>query len=106
MEVCFVIDLPSSLTLASVWGDVVKTTEDLEGRVTLDAVILAEIGLLSAVDLGEPDVLLLESGSSLLVLGGEGLAVTAPGSEDYKNETRWSVPIPLLLFLETCKRWG
>lgn len=72
----------SSLALATVGGDVVKALEDLEGGVALNAVILAEVSLLSAVDLGELDVLLLEGGGSLLVLGCEGLAVTAPGGED------------------------
>lgn len=76
-------NLPRSLALTTVGSDVVKTTEDLEGGVTLNAVGLAEVSLLSAVDLGEADVLLLEGGGSLLVLGGEGLAVAAPGSEDY-----------------------
>lgn len=75
-------NLPRSLALTAVGSDVVKATEDLEGGVTLNAVGLAEVSLLSAVDLGEADVLLLEGGGSLLVLGGEGLAVAAPGSED------------------------
>lgn len=77
-----VVDLRSSLALASVGADVLSTTEDLEGRVSLDTVLLAEVGLLSAVDLCELDVLLLERGGSLLVLGSEGLAVTAPRCED------------------------
>ena len=79
------MDLPSSLALARVGSDVLEATEDLEGGVTLNAVVLAEVGLLSAVDLGESDVLLLEGSGSLLVLGGEGLAVTAPGSEDCRE---------------------
>jgi hypothetical protein len=49
-------------------------------------VVLAEVGLLSAVDLGESDVLLLEGSSGLLVLGGKGLAVAAPGSEDCRRD--------------------
>ena len=75
-------NLRSSLALALVGGDVVKATEDLEGRVALDAELRAEVGLLRAVDLGELDVLLLEGRGSLLVLGGQGLAVAAPGGED------------------------
>jgi hypothetical protein len=43
---------------------------------------LAEFGLFCAVDLGDLDVLLLEGGGSLLVLGGERLAVAAPRGED------------------------
>jgi hypothetical protein len=76
------VGLPSSLALARVGSDILKATEDLEGGVTLDAMVFAEVGLLSAVNLGELDVLLLEGCSGLLILGGEGLAVTAPGSKD------------------------
>jgi hypothetical protein len=76
------VGLPSSLALARVGSDILKATEDLEGGVTLDALVFAEVGLLSAVNLGELDVLLLEGCSGLLILGGEGLAVTAPGSKD------------------------
>lgn len=76
------VHLRSSLALSSVGRDVVRATEDLEGRVTLNTIVFAEISLLSAVDLGELDVLLLEGGGSLLVLGGEGLAVAAPGGVD------------------------
>lgn len=78
-------NLPSSLALTSVGSNVLKAAEDLEGGVTLNAVVLAEVGFLSAVDLGELDVLLLEGSGSLLVLGGESLAVAAPGSEDYRG---------------------
>lgn len=52
-------DVRSSFPLARVWGDVVQPTEDLERRVALDAILLAQILLLGAVDLGELDVLLL-----------------------------------------------
>lgn len=75
----------SSLALALVGRDGVEATEDLEGRVALNAMLLAQLGLLSAVDLGELDVLLLEGGGSLLVLGGKGLAVTAPRGEDWRR---------------------
>jgi hypothetical protein len=44
--------------------------------------LLAEVSLFCAVDLDDLDVLLLERGSSLLVLGRKRLAVTAPRSED------------------------
>jgi hypothetical protein len=40
-------------------------------RVTLDAMVLAELGLDGAVDLGELDVLLLEGGGGLLVVWSE-----------------------------------
>lgn len=81
----FRVHLRSSLSLAIVGSVVASTTEDLEGRVSLNVEVLAEISLLSAVDLGELDVLLLEGGGSLLVLGGEGLAVATPGSVDWKK---------------------
>lgn len=62
--------------------DVLGAAEDLEGRVALDAEALAEVLLLGAVDLGERDVLVLERGGGLLVLGSERLAVAAPWCED------------------------
>jgi hypothetical protein len=45
-------------------------------------VLLAEISLVDTVDLGKLDVLVLQRSSSFLILGGESLAVAAPGSED------------------------
>lgn len=62
---------------------VVDTTEDLESGVSFNAIALAQLLLLSAVNLCEGNVLVLELGSSLLVLGRKGLAVSAPGSEDW-----------------------
>lgn len=41
----------------------------------------AEVCLVNAVDLGERNTLVLQSGGSLLVFGSEGLAVSAPGGE-------------------------
>lgn len=55
--------------LALVRADVVGATEDLEGRVAFNAVGLAELRLLCAVDLGKLDVLLLQGGGGLLILG-------------------------------------
>ena len=49
----------SSLPLAFVRGDVFGAAEDLEGWVALDAVGLAKISLLCAVDLYQLDILLL-----------------------------------------------
>ncbi|KAF5125953.1 hypothetical protein E5D57_010647 [Metarhizium anisopliae] len=72
----------SSLALAIVGGDIVNAAENLEGGITLDAVLLAEFSFFSAVNLGELDVLFFQSGSSLLVFGGEGFAVSAPRGED------------------------
>lgn len=85
-----VCDLRVGLALALVRGGVLQAvgrgvlqaTEDLEGRVALDAICLAEVGLLCAVDLDELDVLLLQGGSGLLVFWGKGLAVAAPWGED------------------------
>lgn len=70
------------LALAAVGRDIVKTSEDLESGVALDTVVLAEVGLLGAVNLGQSNVLLLESCGGLLVLGCKCLAVSAPGGED------------------------
>lgn len=49
--------------------------EDLEGGVALDAVLLADSLLLGAVDLGELDVLTLEGGGGLLVVGSEAVTL-------------------------------
>ena len=67
----------------AIGSDVVGATEDLEGGVALNAILLAQLGLLCAVDLDERDVLLLECCGRLLVLGRERLAVTAPRGEDW-----------------------
>lgn len=79
------VNVRIGLALALVGGNVIQATEDLEGWVALNAKRLAEVGLLCAVNLGELDVLLLQCGGGLLVLGGEGLAVTTPGGEDCRN---------------------
>lgn len=62
--------------------NIVDTAEKLESRVSLHAVALAQLLLLGAVNLCERNVLVLELSSGLFVLGGEGLAVAAPGCED------------------------
>ena len=82
------VNLRSSFPLALVGADVVETTEDLEGGVALNTVGLAEIGLLCAVDLDELDALLLQCSGSLLVLGGERLAVTTPWCEEFDKDER------------------
>ena len=40
--------------------------------------LLAEVGLINAVNLGELDALVLQFGGRFLVVGSEGLAVTTP----------------------------
>lgn len=62
-----------------------RTASDYS-RVTLDTVLLAQVGLDSAVDLGDLDALVLEGGSGLLVVRGEGLAMSTPRGE----ELRWN----------------
>jgi hypothetical protein len=76
-------DARSSLALALVGRDVVKATEDLESGVTLDAVLLAEIGLLCAVHLRQLDALVFKLCRGILVLWGKRLAVTAPRGVDW-----------------------
>lgn len=76
------------LALTAVGRDVVEATEDLQGGVALNAVLLAEIRLLCAINLDELDVLLLQCGGSGLVLGSERLAVTAPWCEDCIDVSR------------------
>lgn len=74
----------SRLPGARVGSDVVEATEHLECWVTFDAVLLAEIGLLGAVDFDERNVLFLQSGGSLLVLWSQSLAVAAPRCKDFE----------------------
>ena len=47
-------------------------------RVALNAIRLAEVRLVHAVDLCQLDVLLLERGGRFLIVGRKSLAVTAP----------------------------
>lgn len=61
-------DLRRSLSCTRVWG-ILLAPEYLESWVTLHAVFLAEVGIFCAVNLGQLDVLLLQCGRSLLVLG-------------------------------------
>lgn len=63
---------------AGVWCDVVKATEDLDGRIALDAIIFAQLCLLCAVNFDEGNILLFQSGCSLLILRCESLAVATP----------------------------
>jgi hypothetical protein len=53
-------NLRCGLALALVRRDVICAAEDLESWVALNAILLAKLGLLCAVDLDEPDVLLLQ----------------------------------------------
>ena len=55
---------------------VVKAAEDLESWVALHAILLAEVGLFCAVNLGQLDVLLLQCGCSFLVLRRKCFAVS------------------------------
>lgn len=72
-------DLRLGLAGTGVGLGVLGTTENLESRVAIDRVVAAQVLLHGAVNLGHRDVLALQLGSGLLILGGEGLAVTAPG---------------------------
>ena len=47
----------------------------------MDAVLLAEVGFINTVNLGEFDALLFQLGGGLLVVGSEGFAVTTPRVE-------------------------
>lgn len=52
--------------------------QSVYARVTLDAIRLAQVGLVNTVDLGELDAFLLESSSGFFVMRGQSLAVTTP----------------------------
>lgn len=92
-------NIRSCLPLATVWLDAVDATEDLQGRVTLDAMFSAEICLLCAVNLGQGNVLVLERGGGFLVLGGEGLAVTAPRGEDCNEKPQSASHLPTSVYI-------
>ena len=53
--------------------------------------LVAKIGLSDTVDLGNRELLLLESSSSLLVLGSQGLAVATPIAGSVSNQTACNV---------------
>ena len=71
--------------LAGVGLDVLDTTENLEGRVALDAELLAQFLLLCAVNLDQGNVFLLQRCRGGFVLWGERFAVAAPWREDCRN---------------------
>lgn len=79
------VSLRSRLALALVGGDVFKATEDLQGGVSLNAILLAQLRLLCAVNFDELNVLLLQGRGGLLVFWGEGLAVAAPWGKDWTS---------------------
>jgi len=49
-----------------------------DSRVALYPITLTELALFNAVDFGKLDVLLLQGSSSLFIVRGQGLAVSAP----------------------------
>ena len=72
-----------SFPCTAVRGDLVRPSEDLEGRVSLNTIVLAQITLLCAIHLHQWNVLLLQCRRSLLILGRKSLAVSAPWCKDY-----------------------
>ena len=60
-------------------------TEDLQGGVSTNSKALAELLLLSAINLGNGSNT-LQLGGSLLVLGGKAFAVSTPGSIELDQE--------------------
>lgn len=85
------ISLRWCLPRAAVGCDIVEASEDLEGRITLDTVFLAQFRLLCAVNFGQRNVLLFQLCGSFFVLGGEGFAVAAPRCENWGRVS--SIPI-------------
>lgn len=80
---------------------VVRASEDLDGWVTLDAIIFAQVGLFCTVDLDEGDIFLFEGGGSLFIFGGQGFAVSTPGGEELcENEVVTFNEIDKCVFLE------
>lgn len=79
-------DLRLRLTSSPVRLGILRAPENLHGRVTLDPIISAQVLFGSAVDLDERDVLPLQFGGSLLILGGQSLAMTAPGGKEFGQD--------------------
>ena len=61
--------------MTGIWGNVLSAAEDLEGWVTIDAILLAKSSLLGAVNLGQLDIFLLQCGGGILILGGKCFAM-------------------------------
>jgi hypothetical protein len=80
-----VADDTVSLARALVFA-VLAIAVDLKGRVALNALGLAEIGFLNAIDLGQLNVLVLEGGGSLLVVRGEGFAMSTPWRKELDED--------------------
>lgn len=55
-------------------------------RVSLDALGLAELSMLNAVDFCKLDVLFLEGSGGLLVVGGKSFAMAAPGGKELDQD--------------------
>jgi hypothetical protein len=64
-----------SLSCARIWGNIVWATEHLKRWVAFDAIALAEISLLCAINLSKLDVLLLQCGCGFFVFRGKCFAV-------------------------------
>jgi hypothetical protein len=71
-----VYDLRRSLSCTSIWGNIIRATEHLESWVALNAITLAEVGLLCTVNLGKLDILLLQCSRRFFVFWCECFAVT------------------------------
>lgn len=76
-------DLRRSFSSALVRLDVVKTTEDLDGRIAFDTVLLAQVGLDGTVNLGQGDVLLFQLCGSFFILWCQSLAVATPRRKEF-----------------------
>ena len=84
-------NLRGLLSLSAIWFNVFHVpSEDLECRVPIDLQVRAEVCLLSAVDLCELNVLLLQLGGGLFIFRCQGLAVTAPWCKNCNAKRKWS----------------
>lgn len=73
----WICDLRWGFSLTGVLSNVVGAAEDLQGRVALNTIGLAEVGLFCAVDLGQLDVLFFQRGRGFFVLWCKSFAVAA-----------------------------
>lgn len=62
-------------------GKPFTSLENADSRVSLNTMLLAQVGFVDTVDLGNLDVLFFECGGSKLVFGSKGFAVATPSGD-------------------------
>jgi len=79
-------DIRWSLSSTGIGLDVVRTSENLDCRISFYTIVFAEVCLFSAVNLDQGNVLLLEGGGSFFILRSQSLAMATPRSEELSED--------------------